>query len=429
MTSGKDKNNILIVDDEPANIKVLMPVLVAEGYEVRTVLEGKLALASALKKVPDLILLDVRMPEMDGFEVCRLMKVDKQLRSVPIIFISALGQTEDIVQGLSLGGVDYITKPFRIEEVLARIRTQLSIQTLEKQLRSEIEERRRAEKDLQELNLQLEQRVADRTTDLYARTIELSKAKEAAEAANIAKSKFLSNISHEIRTPLNPVMGYAQILKRQKNLTVDQKEQLQIICDNCAHLTTLIGDILELARVDTEEETVDNTAFNLKELLLEIRRDIQQQAGKKQVEFKYEEMDTLPEMIVGDGRMLRQVLVHLLDNGVKFTDEGSVTFRSSVVKNPGAGGRWRLRFDVEDTGVGIPPEIMEDIYTPFYQGEIEGRVIDGTGLGLTLCHKLVELMGGNLSVNSRSMTGGRSREQGSTFTVELDLGVAELGKL
>ncbi|MGD8836917.1 MAG: response regulator, partial [Desulfobacteraceae bacterium] len=236
MTPDKSKANILIVDDESANIIVLMGVLEKHGYEVRTALNGRQAIASAVKRVPDLILMDVRMPEMDGFEACRRLKADERMRLVPIIFLSGLGETEDIVQGLNLGGADYIVKPFRIEEVLARVETHLSIQALQKQLLSEIKERKRAEKALQQLNAQLEQRVAERTAHLYAQTTELSKAKEAAEAASIAKSKFLSKMSHELCTPLNPIMGYAQMLKRQNNLTEIQKGQLQIVGDCCEQL-------------------------------------------------------------------------------------------------------------------------------------------------------------------------------------------------
>jgi DNA-binding response OmpR family regulator len=168
MTPDNGKANILIVDDEPINIKVLMDVLEKHGYEVRTALDGRQAIASAAKRVPDLILLDVRMPEMNGFEACRQLKAAERMRPVPIIFLSALGQTADIVQGLNLGGADYIIKPFRIEEVLARVETHLSIQALQKQLLSEIQERKRAEKALQQLNAQLEQRLTERTAHRYA---------------------------------------------------------------------------------------------------------------------------------------------------------------------------------------------------------------------------------------------------------------------
>lgn len=440
MTSDNGNINILIVDDEPANIKLLMSVLLKQGYEVRTALDGRMAIASVMEKIPDLILLDVRMSDMDGFEVCRQLKADERMRLVPVIFISALGEAQDIVQGLRLGGADYITKPFRIEEVLARVETHLSIVALQKQLkesnaqlRREIEERNQAQKALRELNAQLEKRVAERTARLHAQTFELLKAKEAAEAASIAKSKFLSNMSHELRTPLNPIMGYAQMLKMKKNLTHEQKEQLQIVCDSCAHLTELISDILEFARVDTHKEALEHAAFNLQGLIGGVVSDTQDKAQKKNLTVQYEEINPLPEMVCGDGRKLQQVLSNLLDNAIKFTECGGVTLRSFVVQIPKSEtqgqkpeGKWRLRFEVVDTGVGIPSEIIENIFKPFYQGEIEGRLNDGTGLGLTLSRRLVELMGGRLSVQSPSPGRGEIKEgPGSIFTVELDFETAE----
>lgn len=430
MNPEERKLNILIVDDEPANIKVLMPVFIERGYEVRTSLDGRLALASAAKRAPDIVLLDVRMPDMDGIEVCRQLKADERLKEVPVIFISALGQTQEIVKGLESGGVDYITKPFRIAEVLARVETHLSIQSLQKQLKREIEERKCAQKALLDLNTQLEQRVIERTADLQARTMELLAAKEAAEAASIAKSKFLSNMSHELITPLNPIMGYAQILKTQQNLTSEQKEHLQIVCDCCGHLADMINNILELANIDTCGGAVACVPFNLQELIVEIVKDAQVKARQKNLVFNYEEIQGLPESALGDRGKLRKVLFHLLDNAVKFTDHGRVTLRASVVKGPRAVPegtasveKWRFRFDVMDTGVGISAGIAERIFEPFYQGEMAGRLIEGTGLGLTLSHKLVTLMGGRLSFQSPVVQkAGSGGGPGSHFTFELDLG-------
>ena len=429
MTVDTETTNILIVDDEPANIKILMLVLADQGYEVRTALSGQLAISSAVARVPDLIMLDVRMPDMDGFEVCRQLKADDRVRHVPVIFISALGETADIVEGLGLGGADYITKPFQIEEVLARVETHLSIQALQKQLknsndqlRCEIDERRSAQKALETLNEQLEQRVDERTAKLHSQTIDLLKAKEAAEAASIAKSKFLSNLSHELRTPLNPIMGYAQILKGQDNLTETQKGQLQVVYDSCVHLTTLISNILELVRIDTHPENVENVDFNFKELLNRVTRAAQKKAQKKNLSFRYEEMDGVPEVVNGDGRMLHHVLQQILDNAVKYTDVGGVTLRSSIDPCDQTEGKWKIRIEVLDTGVGIPDDITDDIFRPFFQGEIDGRLNEGTGLGLTLSKRIVTLMGGRISVQSpcTNSTNQQGTGPGSIFTVELD---------
>jgi DNA-binding response OmpR family regulator len=429
MVSEESKATILIVDDEPSNIKVLMGVLEKHGYEIRTALDGRQAVASAVKRAPDLILLDVRMPEMNGFETCRRLKSDERTHRIPIIFLSVLGETEDIVQGLTLGGADYIVKPFRIEEVLARVETHLSIQAFQNRLLSEIQERKRAKKALEQLNAQLKQRVAERTAHLYAQTMELSRAKEAAEAASIAKSKFLSKISYELRTPLNPIMGYAQILKKQNNLTDIQKEQLDIISDCCQTLTALISNMLELVRIDTHQATLARTVFNLKGLIRAVVSDTHPKAQKKRLTFLYEENDDLPEMVCGDDRMLRKVLLNLLDNAVKFTEHGALALRTSVVQTPTYGTLdseseriWRIRFEIMDTGMGIPEEHLDDIFQPFFQRETGDRVAEGAGLGLTLSQRLVISLGGRLSVQSpsawaRELKGG----PGSTFTLVLDL--------
>jgi CheY-like chemotaxis protein len=419
MTPTADQYEILVVDDTPDSLRFLKLMLENRGYHVRAASKGPLALQSVAARLPDLILLDVKMPEMDGYEVCRRLKADDRSRKVPVIFISALSQTMDKVKAFKAGGIDYITKPIEPEEVFARVETHLQLQALTDRL---------------------EQLVADRTARLNEQNIELSKAKkvaevarEQAEAASIAKSKFLSKMSHELRTPLNPIMGYAQIMKRQKNLTDEQKEQLQIVCDSCAHLADLIGDILEMARIDTWKDTVEPAAFNLRGLIGMAVNDAQRKADKKNLTVHYEQIDTLPERAIGDGRMLNKVLLHLLDNAVKFTEHGAVTLRTSVVQSPKSGGqdpasegKWRLRFEVADTGVGIHSDDIDDIFKPFHQSKIEDRVIDGTGLGLTLSLKMVELMKGRLSVQSPAtkeseLEGG----VGSLFTVELELGTVE----
>lgn len=405
MAPNANQYEILVVDDTPDSLRFLKHILEQQGYLVRAASEGPLAIQSVEARLPDLILLDVKMEGMDGYEVCRRLKSNPRSRKVPVIFISALHETIDKVKGFKVGGVDYITKPLEPEEVFARVKTHLQ---------------------LQELTGHLEQKVRERTA-------ELTVAKEQAEAASIAKSKFLSKMSHELHTPLNPIMGYAQLLKKGKNLTEEQKKQLQIVCDSCAKVTTLIGDILEIARIDTCQWTVEHSAFNLQGLLRMVVNDAQRKADNRNLAIHHEEVNLLPEMVFGDCRMLNRILIHLLDNAIKFTEQGNIVLRTSVEKSPEteaedskSKGRWRIRFDVEDTGIGIHPEIMDDIFQPFYQGEIEGRVLDGAGLGLTISRRLVDLMGGQLLVQSPSkLESGPKGEPGTSFTLELDFGAIE----
>ena len=257
------------------------------------------------------------------------------------------------------------------------------------------------------------------------RTMELEIAKEQSESASRAKSEFLANMSHELRTPLNAILGYAQILKRQKNLTDKQKDQLEIIQNSGEHLLTLINDILDLARIEAQKMEVETEVFDLPNLIQAVLSATRLKAEEKHLSVTYEEDSKLPKMVKGDSRKLQQVLLNRLDNAIKFTDQGHVAFRvsSSALQVPNLEGPLRhllsyIRFQVKDTGIGIPREKREEIFKPFMHWEFRGRVVEGVGLGLAICRKLIELMGGRLSLESEE-------GKGSTFTVELDLETVE----
>ena len=188
------KPDILIVDDTPENLQVLTGLLQSRGYKVRPVRSGKLALQAARNMVPDLILLDIKMPEMDGFEVCRRSKADSQLAEVPVIFLSALSDTSDKVEAFRAGGVDYVTKPFQIEEVEARVETHLRL--------------KRLQQELEDQNARLEDSVQQRTQELAESNARLA-------VLDQAKSDFLRLISHELRTPLSGVLGIAELVFRE----------------------------------------------------------------------------------------------------------------------------------------------------------------------------------------------------------------------
>jgi PAS domain S-box-containing protein len=230
----------------------------------------------------------------------------------------------------------------------------------------------------------------------------LRQAKEAAEAANRAKSEFLANMSHELRTPLNSVLGYAQILQRQEGLSVKQRRLLGVIEQSGEHLLGLIEEVLDMAKVEAGALELRPAPFDLTLLIASVRDSLGTRARQKGLAFRIEQPPDLPDWVRGDARRLRQVLMNLLDNAVKYTETGGVTLR---VCRQGE----RLAFEVEDTGVGIVPEELDAIFDTFHRVRRPGTFQDGAGLGLAICRQLTALMGGELRVDSRPGAGSRFR--------------------
>lgn len=450
VAASYNSQSILIVDDNPNNLEVLSETLTRAGFQVAVAIDGESAIEQVHYDRPELILLDVMMPGIDGFETCRRLKKNPATFEIPIIFTTALSDTENKVQGFSLGAVDYVTKPFQQEEVLARVRVHLQLQnltrTLEEQnqiLKREIVQREKAEASLLELNQELEQRVKERTIKLTnamgklrqaqillvkkneeleqrveERTFQLRKAKEIADRANRAKSEFLANMSHEIRTPLNGILGYAQILQLSKTITEKERKGLNVIQQCGSHLLTLINDILDLSKIEAQKMELVPTNFHFLSFLEGIAEIFGIRAEQKKVSFIYQFDPELPKGVSIDDKRLRQVLINLLGNAIKFTDRGAVTFKVKVIDRL-INNAVKVHFQIEDTGVGISKEQFAKIFRPFEQvGDTNSRA-QGTGLGLAIAQKILGLMKSRIQVASEP-------GKGSIFWFDLDLPVVEL---
>ncbi len=380
------KGNLLIVDDTPENLQVLSATLSEQGYQVRGVVKGKMAIRAAKSAQPDLILLDIRMPEMDGYQVCEHLKADSETRDIPVIFISAIDDVLDKVKAFRVGGVDYITKPFQVEEVLARVEHQLTIR-------------------------QLSQEVRDRNQALEQEIQERRKAEKAAAAASKAKSEFLANMSHELRTPLNAILGFTQVMSRDVQLTPEQREYLGIINRSGEHLLDLINDVLDLSKIEAGIISLYETSFDLYRLLDNLEEMFQIKAEQKNLNLVFTVAPNVPQAIKTDAKKLRVCLINLLGNAIKFTEKGRITLRVNLATEALSPQHQldtdalsafppRLRFEVEDTGPGIPAADIDHLFDAFVQTETGQKTAEGTGLGLTITRKFVQLMGGTITVRS-----------------------------
>jgi len=357
------------------------------------------------------------MPDMDGYAVCDVLKADERTRDIPVIFISALNETVDKVKALSRGGVDFITKPFQEEEVLARLQTHLAL--------------RNAHKDLEEKNRRLEQ-LAEELQQAKEMALEAQQAAEAtqraSEAANQAKSVFLANMSHELRSPLNAVLGFVQVMTRSHTLPQEHLEHLNIIRRSGEHLLTLINQVLDLSKIEAGRITLDPTPVDLHALLHEVHDMFQLRAQEKHLYLLFEQDESVPRYIRTDEVKLRQVLINLLNNAIKFTQEGGVTVRVGSRQSVVSSGETKtahcplptahLFFEIEDTGPGIAPEEMEQVFEAFGQTETGRQSQEGTGLGLPISRKFVQLMGGDMQVASQL-------GHGATFTFDIQCELAD----
>ncbi len=385
-------DKILIVDDTTANLKLLTNLLTAHGYTVYPASDGELALEFVQSTLPDLILLDIRMPGLDGLEVCCRLKADERTRSIPIIFISILENAGDKVKGFQAGAVDYITKPFQQEEVLARIQTHLRLRTLteqleqkvrerttnltitNKRLQKEITERERAQEALQVLNDKLEERVHERTAEIAASNKELE--------------AFAYSVSHDLRAPLRHIDGYLGLLRKWSGEALDEQVQyyIDVVSDSAKKMGLLIDNLLSFSRMGRNAMSIQSLA--LESLVREVIQELEPDNADRTIDWC---IGNLP-MVEGDTILLRTMLTNLIDNAIKFTrprekariEIGSLSDRDS-----------KTVIFVRDNGVGFDMAYVEKIFGVF-QRLHRTEEFEGTGIGLANVHRIIARHGGRI---------------------------------
>lgn len=381
---------ILIVDDRPENITALQMFLKRFNAEIVSALSGNEALTKTLDHEFALALIDVQMPEMDGYETVRLMRQVERTKYLPIIFLSAIYSEDHYqVQGIEAGAVDFITKPFPPQILLGKVKIFLELYEQKKKLELEIEQRKQTEEFLRETEK------------------ELLKAKAKAEESDRLKSAFLANMSHEIRTPLNAIVGFANLLS-ENDMPQERKEQyLNYVYNSSNALINIISDILDIAKIEAGQLKINKTEVNINNLLHELWVTFKgelERREKQNIELNLNiPADGTSQIAFTDESRLRQVLSNLLQNAVKFTIQGSIEFGYVVKGNS-------LEFFVKDTGIGIAEDKIELIFGRFQKLHNEQvQNTSGTGLGLSIVQKLLELLNSNILVKSELNAGTEFR--------------------
>jgi two-component system, sensor histidine kinase and response regulator len=371
------QSDIMIVDDTPANLKLLEDMLLQQGYQVRSFPLGRLALAAAKKKRPDLILLDVMMPEMNGYEVCGRMKSEAELADIPIIFLSALSETQDKVKAFRAGGADYISKPFQIEEVHARVETHLKLHELQLALKLH--------------NQRLEEAVRTRTQ-------ELAEANRRLTMLDHSKDDFLNLISHEFRTPLNGLLGVGELILEEMPCTEENIALQGLFQRSRRRILSILDDALLLTQMDVSLEQFSFAPVSLNVAL--------SRATERTIEFARSRRVTLTsiaevqDVVLGDEDLLVRALQALLETAIKFTDEGGsvlMSYDASAVSPS---------IIIESEGRIIPDPALPKFFDLFSIGQAITPGGD-LGLGPPMAYRILSLFGASVSVKNREPAGIR----------------------
>ncbi|MDJ1181092.1 response regulator [Roseofilum sp. BLCC_M91] len=410
------KRAILCVDDNPIildSLKRQLKAWLTSSYLIEQAESGIEALEIAQDLIADridiaLIISDHMMPGMSGDEL--LIKVhDLSSKTLKILLT---GQASADVVGRVVNHAKlyrYIAKPWDEEDLKLTVTEALRSYDQDQKLAQQNKKLQLINAELTELNQDLEKKVSQRTQ-------ELEQAKQTAELANRAKSEFLANMSHELRSPLNVILGFCQLMGRSSSLPAEHQENLRIMNRSGQHLLTLINNVLDLSKIEAGRITLDESCFDFMRLIDDLEGMFKLKAKQKNIELFFDISPKVPYYICTDQVKLRQILINLLNNSLKFTEEGHVSLRISTV-NPQvdpSSHKVVLQVEVEDTGPGIAPEEQQKLFEAFVQSKRRKVSQEGTGLGLTIAQKFVQLMQGTITLESQVGYGSKFQ-----FTIEV----------
>lgn len=380
-----EKTKILIVDDHPENIVALSELIASDDIDILTAEKPEEALAHLLDHDFALSLLDVQMPEMSGFELAQLIRGVHKTRHLPVIFVTAHQHDKNIIfQGYESGAVDFLFKPLDPHIVRSKVRTFVELDKQNKLLKHKMEE------------------------------VEFLRKK--AEQANLSKSQFLANMSHEIRTPLASVLGFSDVLTQESLDENERADSVSAIRRNGELLLRLIDDILDLSKIEAHQLHFLKSDFSLKELLEDIKSTLSLKANDKGIQLTFEVPENTDIIYYSDLIRLKQILLNVIGNALKFTEQGSVNVRLLIKKNPTLTNTDTLTFEVKDTGIGISEKDISKLFQPFSQADLSSRKkFGGTGLGLAISKELVKSLDGDLKLISSKLN------EGSFFEITLNL--------
>ncbi len=364
-TAGFDKHNsmILIVDDTQQNIQVLGSILMKENYQISVARNGLEALSAVEEVKPDILLLDIMMPELDGFETCKRLKESPDTKDIPIIFLTAKIETDDIIKGFELGAVDYITKPFNAKELLVRVNTHLDLKHSHESLRLK-------EQQLRE--------------------------------AIAAKDRFFSIVHHDLKDPFNILIGFSQLLLLNYDKYEEEKikEIVQHIFDSTKQASNLLENLVQWARSQTGQIQWSPCKIDIRNIVKENIEILNDTALKKNVRLHSEIKK--PSFVYADENMINIIVRNLISNGLKYTPDGGEVRISARDSDE------FVELIISDTGIGMGKDDIEKLFRIDVHYTTRGTSEEtGTGLGLILCKKFIEKNGGKIRVESTLGKGSR----------------------